>query len=86
MDTTHHMTMTNRDEFGLEEWSCQACARKILFRWPPQYQHTILEDGDRNAYHVGEKGGIKMSAAPKQSGPTAETLQWLNDNGISWDL
>jgi hypothetical protein len=85
----HEMIHTGSAESGAEEWACPTCGRRMLLRWPPNYEKLILEHGDEAAIHVGGKGGLRVGhidVAPATVGeePEAEQ-QWLRDNGIDWD-
>ena len=92
MDTVparHEMILTGSTESGAEEWTCPSCSRRMLLRWPPDYQKLVLEEGDGSAIHVGGKGGLQVSGAEVVPSPAGEVpaadLQWLRDNGIDWD-
>jgi hypothetical protein len=83
------MILTGTAESGAEEWVCPDCGRRMLLRWPPDYEKLVLEHGDDTAIHVGGKGGLRVgqavvTPAPAADVPTAER-QWLNDIGIDWD-
>jgi hypothetical protein len=83
------MILTGSAESGAEEWVCPSCGRRMLLRWPPDYQKLVLEHGDDTAIHVGGKGGLRVGqavVAPAAAAdvPTAER-QWLHDIGIDWD-
>ena len=86
---THEMVLNGRAESGTEEWVCPDCGRRVLLRWPPNFERLIVEYGDDGAVHVGAKGGVRMggvevnpSLAPDLS---SEARQWLSRNGIDWD-
>jgi hypothetical protein len=86
---SHEMVLTGRAESGAEEWACPTCGRRMLLRWPPDYEKLVLEHGDDSAIHVGGKGGLRVGqavVAPASGAdvPSAER-QWLRDNGIDWD-
>ena len=91
------MILNGQAESGAEEWLCPACGRRVLLRWPPDYEKLVLEHGDETAVHVGGKGGVRIGGfavtpapegpegpAPQDSVPSAER-QWLRDIGIDWD-
>lgn len=83
------MILAGRAESGAEEWVCPSCGRRMLLRWPPDYQKLVLEHGDDTAIHVGGKGGLRVGqavVAPAVAAdvPAAER-QWLQDNGMDWD-
>lgn len=89
MPERHEMILTGSAESGAEEWACPSCGRRMLLRWPPDYEKLVLEHGDDTAVHVGGKGGLRMgqvavAPAPTADVPTAER-QWLHDIGIDWD-
>ena len=89
MPARHEMLPTGSGESGAEEWACPTCGRRMLLRWPPNYEKLVLERGDEAAIHVGGKGGLRVgqiAVAPATVGevPQAEQ-QWLRDNGIDWD-
>ena len=93
MSATHTMIISGTTESGAEEWTCPDCGRRMVLRWPPDYEKLILESGDESAVHVGGKGGLRISGAAITPGPAAEMpgpvrgseSQWLRDNGIEWD-
>ena len=43
---THTMTLVGQVESGAEEWVCPRCGRRMLLRWPPDYQKLVLDEGD----------------------------------------
>src|SRR5262252_7096856 len=59
----HEMTRTRTLEHGVEEWSCTECSRRLLFRWPPEFEKIVLDRGDQWAAHVGGSGGVHLAAA-----------------------
>jgi hypothetical protein len=83
------MILNGSAESGAEEWVCPSCGRRMLLRWPPQYEKIVLEHGDDSVVHVGGKGGPRVGetvVAPASAGnvPNAD-WQWLRDNGIDWN-
>ena len=86
---THQMILNGRAESGAEEWVCPDCGRRVLMRWPPDFERLILEHGDDGAVHVGAKGGVRMTGLEVNPSPppglSSEARQWLNNNGIDWD-
>jgi hypothetical protein len=86
---THEMILNGRAESGAEEWLCPTCGRRMLLRWPPDYEKLVLEHGDDNAIHVGGKGGVRVGPAVVAPAHTADVpgaeRQWLRDIGIDWD-
>jgi len=89
MSERHEMILSGPAESGAEEWYCPACGRRILLRWPPDYEKLVLEQGDDAAIHVGGKGGLQVreaTVAPAVAESTrGSDAQWLRDNGIDWD-
>jgi hypothetical protein len=85
----HHMVLAERTESGAEEWVCPTCGRRVLMRWPPDFERLILEHGDERAVHVGAKGGVRMTGLGVNPTPSpdlsSEARQWLSNNGIDWD-
>jgi hypothetical protein len=86
---THEMILNGRAESGAEEWVCPDCGRRVLLRWPPDFERLILEHGDDRAVHVGAKGGVRMTGIEVNQSPSpdlsSEARQWLSNNGIDWD-
>jgi hypothetical protein len=86
---THEMILNGRAEAGAEEWVCPACGRRVLVRWPPDFERLILEYGDDSAVHVGSKGGVRMTGLEVNPLPSpdlsGEARRWLANNGIDWD-
>ena len=71
-------------ESGAEEWRCPACTRRILLRWPPDYQRLVLEHGDPMAIHAAGKGGARFSGTVAARPPAEEDQAWLRSLGIDW--
>ena len=78
------MILTGGTESGAEEWLCPDCQRRVLLRWPPDYQRLVLEHGDPAAVHVGSKGGVQVSEISVESGLPGPDRNWLRDHGIDW--
>ncbi len=89
MSATHEMILSGHAESGTEEWSCPDCGRRMLLRWPPDFEKFVLEPGDIAAVHVGGKGGLQVGGAavrPAEAGQVSSPdAQWLRDSGIDWD-
>ena len=83
------MVLAGSAESGAEEWVCPSCGRRMLLRWPPDYQKLVLEHGDDTAVHVGGKGGLRVGQAVVAPAVAADVpdaeRQWLQDNGMDWD-
>ena len=83
------MILSDRTESGAEEWVCPICGRRMLLRWPPDYEKLVLEHGDENAIHVGGKGGLRVGEVTIAPTPADhmeyDERQWLLANGIDWD-
>ena len=60
MPARHEMILTGSGQSGAEEWVCPTCGRRMLLRWPPNYEKLVLEHGDEAAIHVGGKGGLRI--------------------------
>ena len=89
MPEHHDMVLAERTESGAEEWVCPTCGRRMLMRWPPNFERLILEHGDDMAVHVGAKGGVRITGLEVNPSPSSdlssEARQWLSNNGIDWD-
>jgi hypothetical protein len=84
----HEMVHTGTTETGALEWSCTQCSRRLLFRWPPNYEKVVLDRGDESASHAGGMGGLRVTAdvqAPAPESPTQDERDWLATNGITWN-
>jgi hypothetical protein len=83
------MILNGCAESGAEEWACPDCGRRVLLRWPPDFERLILEHGDDRAVHVGAKGGVRMTGLEVNPSPSpdlsSEARRWLSNNGIEWD-
>jgi hypothetical protein len=86
------MVLAGQTESGAEEWNCPECGRRMLMRWPPNFESLVLDVGDPSAQHTGAKGGALMGRANVASAPSTEVpevpdeeQQWLRRNGIDWD-
>jgi len=66
------MILTGNGESGAEEWVCPTCGRRMLLRWPPNYEKLILEHGDEAAIHVGGKGGLRIGQVAVAPAPAGE--------------
>lgn len=56
----HEMQLDKTHPSGAEEWFCPTCGRRLLMRWPPNYNKLVLEAGDEFAIHSGGKGGLRL--------------------------
>ena len=71
MPDRHQMILSGCAESGAEEWVCPSCGRRVLLRWPPDYQKLVLERGDVTAIHVGGKGGVQVTEVVLAPAPAA---------------
>jgi len=83
------MILDNSAESGAEMWICLSSDRRMLLRWPPDYEKLVLVRGEDTAIYVGGKGGLQVSDVaadppPSRDVPAKEYL-WLRDHGIDWD-
>ncbi len=89
MSDKHEMVLVGPAESGAEEWACPTCGRRMLLRWPPNYERLVLNHGDVSVVHVGGKGGVRVSGIGVSQAPARdvreEDLQWLQESGIDWD-
>jgi hypothetical protein len=89
VSTPHQMTRTRTLEYGVEEWSCAECSRRLLIRRPPAFEQFVLDQGDEEAAHLGGTGGLQlagMQARPARSVDLSDRERsWLADHGISWE-
>jgi hypothetical protein len=83
------MILNGQAESGAEEWVCPTCGRRMLLRWPPEYEKLVLDHGDDSAIHVGGKGGVQVGGLVIEPTPEGDMRgaerEWLRDNGIDWD-
>lgn len=56
------MVFLGANEDGEQELYCPICGRRLLVKWPPNYQKIVLEPGDINAVHSGGTGGLSVHA------------------------
>ncbi len=88
MQPRHTMILNGTTESGAEEWACPVCGRRMLLRWPPNYEKLVLEHGDDAVVHVGGKGGLQVGETVVTPAVNAEVpgveQEWLRDNGIEW--
>ncbi len=79
------MLFSGTAQAGAEEWLCPQCARRILLRWPPDYQRLVLESGDTTAVHTASKGGARVGEIAVAGAPAEDDRNWLWSHGIDWD-
>lgn len=85
MAEKHEMVLSGRVAPETEEWACPRCGRRLLLRWPPNYEKVVLEQGDLTAVHVGGQGGVRAGGITATAVPVGADQQWLRNNGIDWD-
>jgi hypothetical protein len=86
----HEMVLETTHSSGAEEWFCPTCGRRFLMQWPPAYKKIILEAGDEEALHSGNKGGLRIghditvseitAAAPQPRDNSSESYSDLPDH------
>jgi hypothetical protein len=87
----HEMVMCERRSSGAEEWWCPSCGRRLVVRWPPDYERVVLDPGDPYAIHVGGAPGeppgpvTPVTPVTPAAEPGQKWLAWLHDNGIEWE-
>jgi len=88
MRPRHEMILVETRESGVEEWLCPSCRRRLLMRWPPNYEKLVLDSGDESATHVGGKGGVRVEQLTVEPvdmrEPETTVRDWLRDHGIDW--
>jgi hypothetical protein len=62
----HEMSLAQTDTTGRELWECGECERKLLIRWQPFHREVLLR-GDDSVSHSGGKGGLKVTATPRET-------------------
>ena len=72
MPEHHDMVLAERTESGAEEWVCPTCGRRMVMRWPPNFERLILEHGDDRAVHIGAKGGVRMTGLEVNPSPSPD--------------
>jgi hypothetical protein len=77
------MRKVRTEESGLEEWACPTCGRRMLLRWPPDYEKQVIEAGDQKACHVGHTSEDPAEDPAASSGATQADLLQMN-NGRRW--
>ncbi|GAA4226711.1 hypothetical protein GCM10022254_12530 [Actinomadura meridiana] len=91
MFRTHEMRKTRTEESGREEWACPTCGRRILLRWPPNYEKQIVEPGDQRACHVGSSADDTPAEPPDTPLPAQDVSdeqrwhsarRWLRETGV----
>lgn len=88
MQAAHVMVRVRWTASGDEEWLCPECGRRMLLRWPPDFEKVVLEPGDERSSHIGGSLGLSMDAGSEAAAPAGvaeRDRQWLRDNGIDWD-
>lgn len=85
MASIHAMVLSVKVESEAEEWSCPTCGRRVLLRWSPSHQRTVLQPGDTDVPHIGGKGGAPAGELVLGAPLTAEERLWLSEFGICWD-
>ena len=91
MQATHAMLLAGSPEPGADEWYCPSCGRRLVIRWPPRYEKSVLERGDESALHIGARSGLQLGgvairpAEPAGMELAREEREWLHQHGIAWD-
>lgn len=70
----HEMQLQAIHPSGAEEWHCPICGRRFLMRWSP-YQKTILQPGDEQAWHTGNRSTTRVWSTAR----TAAPYEWHGD-------
>lgn len=84
MNVEHHEMTRTAECDGLYVFECPQCGRKMLIRFLPKFEKTVVNDGDIHAVHTGGMGGASMGSArvtPKP-GWTGKDHEWLDEMGV----
>ena len=78
--TEHEMVQVEAYSTGAEEWQCLDCERRFVMQCTP-YKKVVLESGDEEAIHSGNKNGINVQSniSPENSELSDELRDALND-------
>lgn len=68
----HQMHLDKEHPSGFEEWYCPVCGRRLLMKWPPDYEKVVLQPGDEGALHSAGKGGLNFRSAQVTDEPEEE--------------
>jgi hypothetical protein len=85
---THEMRKVRTEESGREEWACPTCGRRMMLRWPPHYEKTVVEAGDERACHVGSAPAETGTPAEQPGSSQVDVLsmnsarRWLRETGL----
>jgi hypothetical protein len=57
----HHRLELVATRGDTDELFCPLCGRRVLLRWPPNYQKIVIDEGDSTIIHDFGKGGLDIS-------------------------
>jgi hypothetical protein len=86
MRETHELVLTGPTEYGVGEWLCHDCGRRVLVRFSPGFNRIVLAPGKDNIMHKASHAGKSIINMPKACDPFLTDLdgEWLNGNGMAW--
>lgn len=85
----HKMVLAKIHSNGMQEWACPACGRRFLMNLSPNYEQTILEEGNEQITHhcstieVADQGSHLVVSTP-DDGPMNAASQ--TEFGVSLEL
>jgi hypothetical protein len=86
MSGMHEMSLNGPIEFGVGEWMCYDCGRRVLVRHSPSFQKIVLSPGNTVVNHASVIGGKKVITIAVTGDLYRTTFddEWLTSHGMAW--
>lgn len=86
MPEVHEMSLNGPMEFGVGEWVCYVCARRVFVRHTTGLETIVISQGNAHANHtfVTQNKRVVTTAVKSDLFRTRLDDEWLGTNKISW--
>lgn len=78
----HQLILNRTYADGSQEWACPACGRRLLLQWPPAHRRIVLEPGDEQATHDGDREQPWPEVVSKKDVATKDVAT-LHESGLA---
>jgi hypothetical protein len=86
MSGMHEMFLQGPMEYGVGEWMCYDCGRRVLVRHAPSFEKVVLAPGNEVVNHASVIGDKRVITVAVKSDLYRTSLdeEWMVSHGMAW--